>query len=41
MEISSFKQDIQIPFTEQAITFDPDWIRGVQWGKPRPGHPEE
>jgi hypothetical protein len=25
---------------EYAITGDPDWVDGMLWGKPRPGHPE-
>jgi hypothetical protein len=29
----------QTPF-ELAITSDPEWMDGMLWGKPRPGHPE-
>lgn len=25
---------------EQQIARDPDWLAGLQWGVPRPGHPE-
>jgi len=25
---------------ETAIVSDPVWIRGVNWDRPRPGHPE-
>jgi hypothetical protein len=25
---------------EWDIATDPEWLAGVQWGKPRPGHPE-
>ncbi|MCW2923243.1 MAG: hypothetical protein JWM98_647 [Thermoleophilia bacterium] len=25
---------------EAAIMADPDWIHGMLWGEPRPGHPE-
>ena len=25
---------------EKRIAADPEWLEGVAWGKPRPGHPE-
>ena len=25
---------------EKRIAADPEWLAGVEWGKPRPGHPE-
>jgi len=25
---------------ERALAADPDWVDGMHWGKPRPGHPE-
>jgi hypothetical protein len=25
---------------ERALCADPEWIAGMHWGKPRPGHPE-
>jgi hypothetical protein len=35
----------ELPFNletdlERAIAADPDWLAGVKWGQPRPGHPE-
>ena len=32
-----FKLETQL---EEAITADPEWLEGANWGKPRPGHPE-
>jgi hypothetical protein len=35
---------IELPDTEtpleDRIAADPDWVAGMLWGKPRPGHPE-
>jgi len=36
---------LELPFgletrLEKEITADPEWTEGVQWGMPRPGHPE-
>jgi hypothetical protein len=36
---------IELPFNletqlEQTIAADPDWLAGLEWGQPRPGHPE-
>ena len=25
---------------EQSIALDSDWQKGIEWGEPRPGHPE-
>jgi hypothetical protein len=36
---------MQLPFeletdVERAIAEDPEWREGIEWGEPRPGHPE-
>lgn len=35
----------ELPFSletrlERSIAADPEWLLGVEWGQPRPGHPE-
>jgi hypothetical protein len=41
----SYRQSLQLLFEletplEQAIAIAPEWLAGLEWGSPRPGHPE-